>query len=146
MRRHHVSGRTGRSRAGLRLVMLLTTGMLSGCAISPSGTSPPEALRADRVVALPSGATLKVPVDWTVTAAPDGVVLRDPEKALRIDLVEVDATAGLRDAIPTAWSRRHPGFDRPELAASDSPGREGWDLFRWARYKTSPEESRRVSA
>ncbi len=146
MRRHHVSGRTGRSRAGLRLVMLLTAGMLSGCAIPPSGTSPPEALRADRVVTLRSGATLKVPVDWTVTAAPDGVVLADPEKGLRIDLVEVDATGGMSDAISTAWSRRHPGFGRPELAASDSPGREGWDLFRWSRYQISPEEARRVSA
>ncbi|HEX4993407.1 MAG TPA: serine hydrolase domain-containing protein [Methylomirabilota bacterium] len=95
---------------------------------------------------LPSGATLKVPIDWTVTAATDGVVLLDPEKAVRIDLVEVGTTGEMRDAIPTAWSRRHPGFDRPELAASDSPGRRGWDLFRWSTYKTSPEESRQVSA
>jgi hypothetical protein len=100
----------------------------------------------DRVVTLSSGATLKVPVDWTVTAAPDGIVLLDPERGLRIDLVEVDATSEMREAIPAAWSRRHPGFDRPELAAADSPGRRGWDLFRWSRYKTSPEESRQVSA
>jgi hypothetical protein len=79
-------------------------------------------------------------------AAPDGIVLLDPERVLRIDLVEVDATSEMREAIPAAWSRRLPGFDRPELAASDSPGRRGWDLFRWSRYKTSPEESRQVSA
>jgi CubicO group peptidase (beta-lactamase class C family) len=143
---------------GLTALALLAVTVLSGCAAPPSGLAPgtsgptvlaaptAETPRTDRAVTLPSGATLKVPVDWTVMAAPDGVVLRDPEKQLRIDLVEVDAAGGMRDAIPTAWSRRHPGFDRPELAASDSPGREGWDLFRWARYKTSPEESRRVSA
>jgi len=74
------------------------------------------------------------------------LLLLDPEKLLRIDLVEVDATSELRGAIPTAWSRRPPGFNRQELAASDSPGRQGWDLFRWSTYKTSPEESRQVSA
>lgn len=143
--------RMGRPLAGLRVLTLLSVGVLSGCAGPPATTSPPaasgpETLRADRVVTLPSGATLKVPVDWTVTASPDGVVLVDPEKGLRIDLVDVDATGGMSEAIATAWSRRHHGFDRPELAASDSPGREGWDLFRWSRYKTSPEEARRVSA
>jgi hypothetical protein len=137
---------------------LLAVTVLSGCAAPSSGLSPgtsettvraaptAETSRTDRALTLPSGATLKVPVDWTVTAASDGIVLQDPEKVLRIDVVEVDATGGMQDAIPTAWSRRHPGFDRAELAASDSPGREGWDLFRWARYKTSPEESPRVSA
>ena len=93
--------------------------------MAASGATPTETPSTDRVVTLPSGATLKVPVDWTVTAAPDGLVLRDPEKQLRIDLVEVDAAAGMKDAIPAAWLRRHPGFARPELAASDSPGREG---------------------
>ena len=125
--------------------MLLAAGVLGGCAAPPSDRSA-ETPRADRALTLPSGATLKVPIDWTVTAATDGVVLLDPEKAVRIDLVEVGTTGEMRDAIPTAWSRRHPGFDRQELAASDSPGRRGWDLFRWSTYKTSPEESRQVSA
>jgi len=100
----------------------------------------------DRTVPLPSGATLKVAADWTVTASADGLILEDPEKQLTIELVEVEATAGMSAAISAAWSRRRPGFNRQELAASDSPGREGWDLFRWSRYKTSPEEARRVSA
>jgi CubicO group peptidase (beta-lactamase class C family)/dienelactone hydrolase len=114
-----------------------------GAARAASST---EAPWADRALTLPSGATLKVPAEWTATAAPDGVILTDPERTVRIDLVEVDATGGLSGAIAMAWSRRYPGFNRDELAASDSPGREGWDLFRWSRYKTSPEESRRVSA
>jgi CubicO group peptidase (beta-lactamase class C family) len=95
---------------------------------------------------LPSGATVKVPPDWTLTAAADGIVLMDPENGLRIDLVEVAAASEMTETIATAWSLRHPRFDRGELAASDSPGRRGWDLFRWSRYKTSPEESRQVSA
>ena len=109
-------------------------------------TAAPAETTLDRTVTLPSGATLKIAADWTVTASTDGLILEDPEKQLKIELVEVEAAAGMSAAISTAWSRRRPGFNRQELAASDSPGREGWDLFRWSRYKTSPEEARRVSA
>lgn len=137
--------------------MLLTLVALSGCAAPPPGARPPqtavsgtaapaasaEVTPADRTVTLPSGSTLKVEADWTVTASTDGVVLEDPEKQVKIEVVEVEATAGLSVAIFTAWSRRRPEFNRPELAASDSPGREGWDLVRWSRYKTSPEDTRR---
>jgi len=125
--------------------LLLAVVVLAGCAASSSGVVDSPVV-ADRTVTLPSGATLKVAADWTVTAAPDGLVLEDPEKQLKIDFVEVDATPGMSAAISTAWARRRPGFDRKELAASDSPGREGWDLLRWTRYETSPGESRRLSA
>src|SRR5207247_7084817 len=61
--------------------LLLAVLVLAGCAgPSPGVVAPPAA--ADRVVALPSGATLKVVADWTVTAAPDGFILEDPEKHL----------------------------------------------------------------
>ena len=144
----------------LGVLMPLTVAVVSGCAAPPSGAigSPgtsgmaapaatsTETPWVDRTLTLPSGATLKVPVEWTTTAATDGVILWDPEKLVRIDLVEVDATGGMSGAIAMAWSRRYTSFNRQELAASDSPGREGWELFRWSSYKTSPEESRRVSA
>jgi CubicO group peptidase (beta-lactamase class C family) len=81
-----------------------------------------------------------------VTSRPDGLTLDDPQKQLRIELVEVQGAGELTAALATAWSRRRPGFGREELAAADSPGREGWDRSRWIRYKTSPEEERRVSA
>lgn len=149
MRRHAVL----RPLFCLGVLMPLTVGVLSGCASPPSGaiglqgtSTSMERPWMDRTLTLPSGATLKVPVEWTTTAATDGVILLDPEKLVRIDLVEVDATGGMSGAIAKAWSRRYPSFNRQELAASDSPGREGWELFRWSRYKTSPEESRRVSA
>ena len=104
--------------------------------------SPP----AERSLTLTSGATLKVSTDWAVTEVKDGLTLEDPEKQLKIEVVEVDASAGLSASIAAAWSSRKPGFSRQELSSSDSPGREGWDLSRWAEYKTSPEESRAVSA
>ena len=116
-------------------------------AAAPSrAAAPAQAEPAERNVTLPSGATLKVATDWTVTESKDGLTLEDPEKQLKVELVEVEASAGMEAAISAAWSRRSPGFKRQELASSDSPGREGWDLFHWSEYKTSPEESRRVSA
>jgi len=111
-----------------------------------SGSVHAQTAPAERSLTLPSGATLKVPTDWTVTESKDGLTLEDPEKQLKVEVIEVDASAGMKATISAAWSRRRPGFNRQELASSDSPGREGWDLFHWARYKTSPEESRRVSA
>ena len=133
----------------LAFAMLLVLTMVAGCTPRSAGTlarepAAPEA--ADRVVTLPSGATLKVAADWTVTAVKDGLNLEDPEKQLTVELVEITESAATSDAISAAWLRRRPGFNRQELASSDSPGREGWDLFRWSRYKTSPAEARWVSA
>jgi hypothetical protein len=147
-----------RRHARYAVLLLLPLTALSGCSAGNAGnalsqSAPGETAeasaqerRADRIVTLPSGATVRVDADWTMIASRDGVTLHDPGKQLRMDLVEVDASAGLSAAISTAWARRRPGFNREELAASDSPGREGWDLYRWSRYKSSPEESRRVSA
>ena len=135
----------------LAVAMLFVVGTMFGCAPRPAATlasepASPEGQPADRQVTLPSGATLKVPADWTVTPAEDGLTLEDPEKELKVELVEVTTSATIKDAISAAWMRRRPGFDRQELASSDSPGREGWDLRHVARYKTSPAEARRVSA
>ncbi|PYN10534.1 MAG: hypothetical protein DME05_27120, partial [Candidatus Rokuibacteriota bacterium] len=119
---------------------LLTALVLPACmarTIEPGAISPAKpsaAGAAERIVQLPSGATLTVAADWAVTALADGLTLEDPERRLKIELVEVDATPGLSAAIVTAWARRRQDFNRRELGASDSPGREGWDLFRWARY------------
>src|SRR5262245_54757849 len=128
---------------------LLAALALSGCQVRTAGpgTVPTagSTQAAERIVRLPSGASLEVARDWTVTPAADGLTLEDPEKRLKIEIVEVDGAAGLDAAITTTLARRPPAFDRRQLAASDSPGREGWDLFRWARYETSPAEARTTS-
>jgi CubicO group peptidase (beta-lactamase class C family) len=111
----------------------------------PQATSA-QSSPAERPQMLPSGATFKVAADWGVMQAQDGVVLEDPQKQMQLDLVEVEASSDLHAATSVAWSRRKPGFNRQELASSDAPGREGWELFHWTRYKTSPEESRTVTA
>src|SRR5712692_8963493 len=123
-------------RTGLKVAILLALVALSGRALRPARAS--EAA-AERKLTLPSGATLKVAGEWGVTESKDGLTLEDPEKQLKLELVEVESTSGWKAAITTAWSRRRPGFKREELASSDSPGREGWDLFHWSEYKTSPE-------
>jgi CubicO group peptidase (beta-lactamase class C family) len=103
-------------------------------------------MTAERSLTLASGATLKIAADWTVTEVKDGLILEGPEKQLKIEVVEVDASAGMDASITAAWSSRMPGFSRQALTSMDSPGREGWDAFNWTEYKTSPEESRTVSA
>ena len=129
---------------GRKVAFLLALVALSGGALRPARSS--TEAPAERNLTLPSGATVKVAGDWGVTESKDGVTLEEPEKQLKVELVEVEATGGLKAAIAAAWSRRRPGFKREERASSDSPGREGWDLFHWSEYKTSSEESRRVSA
>jgi CubicO group peptidase (beta-lactamase class C family) len=138
--------------SALAAVAMLLVLSLSGCAPRPAATMAPEHSSSEvgpaaaRPLTLPSGATLKVAADWTVTAVNDGLTLEDPEKQLKVELVEVPASVEMKDALSAAWRRRRPGFDRQELASSDSPGREGWDRFHWSRYRTSPGEARRVSA
>jgi CubicO group peptidase (beta-lactamase class C family) len=145
----------GRSVA-LLFALVSFLGGVQGCAdaLAPQTAAskaartatPADAPAVEHNLTLPSGATLKVAADWMVTESKDGLTLEDPEKQLKVELVEVDASAGMNAAVSAAWSSRNPGFKRQELASSDSPGREGWDLFHWSEYKTSPEESRRVSA
>jgi CubicO group peptidase (beta-lactamase class C family) len=128
------------------VIIVFTVILSAGVVQNAEIPAPADAPAAERNLTLPSGATLKVATDWTVTEAKDGVMLEDPERQLKVELVEVDASVGMTAALSDAWSRRWPGFKRQELASSESPGREGWDLFHWSEYKTSPEESRRVSA
>src|SRR5687767_15145232 len=99
-----------RPTAGRSLAALAA--LLAGVLAAPAARSAPP---AERNLTLPSGATLKAAGDWEVTEAKDGLTLHDPEKQLKVELVEVDAGPGLKAAIAAAWSRRRPGFDRQEL-------------------------------
>ncbi len=82
------------------IAYLLTLAALSG-GIHTQAEAPP----AESGLTLPSGATLKVATDWTVTELKDGLTLQDPEKELRVEVVEVDS-AELSASIVAAWSRR----------------------------------------
>jgi hypothetical protein len=89
----------------------------NGCAIALlvglialAGGVHAQAPPAERSLTLPSGATLKVATEWTVTEVKDGLTLEDPEKQLKVEVVEVDASAGLSASIAAAWSSRRPGF------------------------------------
>jgi len=131
--------------------MVLAGLVLPGCMGRPEPQGPStaesrQARDADREARLPSGATLRVPSGWKVATSSDGLTLEEPEESLRIELVEVDAGHGLDAAISTALARRLPAFNQKELAAFDTPGREGWDLERWARYEIVPSEGRWLSA
>ncbi len=129
--------------------------LFNACASSP----PPEADKpadksadasatgfTERALTLASGTKYKVAAEWTVTERDDGVTLEGPEKILKLELVEVSGSEDMAAAVSKAWKSRSPTFAREQAAASDSPGREGWDAMHRAEYKRSPEENRAVVA
>ena len=83
------------------------------------------------MVTLPSGATVKVSMDWTVTAAPDGVVLDGSREA-----IEDRSGRGRRDRRDEGGPLRAPGRAgiRASTGRSSPPpirrAGEGWDRFR----------------
>jgi hypothetical protein len=142
LRKQH--GRT----VALLFALVALLGGVQGCAdalapqtadpeVAPSAT-PADAPAAERNLTLPSGATLKVAADWMVTESKDGLTLEDPEKQFKVELVEVDASAGMNAAVSAAWASRNPAFKRQELASSDSPGREGWGPVPLVRIQDLP--------
>jgi len=125
----------------------------NGCAIAllfglvaAAGSVHAQAPAAERELTLLSGATLKVATEWTVTEVKDGFTLEGPDKQMKIEVVEVDASAGLDAGVAAGWASRKPSFSREQFSASESPGREGWDVYYWVGYQTSPVESRVLSA
>ena len=120
---------------------------ISACAEQPVETETTAAVEAGEPTAtLPSGTTMTIAEGWTTTALDDGLTLEGPERKLKIEFVEIYDAENAAEALASAWSRRFPGFDRELVASADEPGREGWDAYTDATYKTSPEENRLVYA
>jgi len=107
--------------------------------------SPPRRLEADDVLQTPSGATFEVAKGWFVTTSGGRVTLEDPDRELRVILLDLAAAGGMA-AITTAWAAVEPGFDRPVRHTMTPPAREGWDEILQLVYETSTEERRTVTA
>jgi CubicO group peptidase (beta-lactamase class C family) len=133
-----------RTGMNLALVSLLVIG---ACAQQPAvSEKAPAGEAGERTVTLPSGTTMKIADHWTTEPLDDGLTLEGPEGKLKLEYVEIENAESAAEAIATAWSRRAPDFDRELITTTDEPGRNGWDSFTDARYKTSPEENRLVAA
>jgi CubicO group peptidase (beta-lactamase class C family) len=133
-------------RVGLCVVwiVLFLTGACAQQQTAPEKAAVGEG--GERIVTLPSGTTMTIAEGWTATPRDDGLTLEGPEGKLKIEYVEIEGAVDASGAISTAWAQRVPGFDREIRASADEPGREGWDSFTWADYKTSPDENRLVYA
>jgi len=149
----------------LRLVgaFLLLGACGGGRAASPTGAPPnapktPSAqapaapatavarkLEQDETIKTSSGATLMVPKGWYVTSGRELLLLEEPDREVKIALVELKASD--RDsAVAGAWSRFQPDFNLPVVRAVDLPPREGWDAVAQVAYVTKTEEARTVIA
>src|SRR5262245_26286716 len=98
----------------MRLLCLL---LVAGC-VTPRQVVRDESLRW-------RGATLVVPAGWWVAREEERLVLRDPDRKLRLTLVESPGEA--RAAVASAWRSVDPTFAlSPDEVDAPPPG-DGWD-------------------
>ena len=103
-----------------------------------------ERLMVDTAKRTRDGATFVAPAGWLISTNGEAVIL-SPEGDSKVALVDVrqrDADA----AVQVAWAAVRPGMKWAVKVATDSPGQEGWDLFRDYEYEVSPNEHRAVGA
>lgn len=109
--------------------------------------SPAQPLPTDTVLATDSGARFEVARGWFVSTAGGRVLLEDPDRELRLTLLEMRTGGPVTDgasAIAAAWAKAQPGFAREVRHATDPPARDGWDAIRQQVYESSTDEKRTV--
>jgi CubicO group peptidase (beta-lactamase class C family) len=117
--------------------------VLAACGATPAR---PRRIAAETTVALASGATLEVPAGWWVTVDATTIVLEDPERELRVTLIE-RAAAELPPAIAAAWQRALPGVAvAPSGPADAPPATDGWDAVLEQAYIAPEGRVRRAVA
>lgn len=102
-------------------------------------------LAQDETVKTASGATYTAPKGWYLTAGTDLSVLEDPDRELKLAIVEI-AAADREAAVAGAWARFEPEFKLPVLRAVDLPARDGWDAIAQVAYVTKTEDQRTAIA
>jgi CubicO group peptidase (beta-lactamase class C family) len=102
-------------------------------------------LDKEETITLASGTTFTVAKGWFVTTGPDLTLLEDPDRELKVALVEL-AAADREAAVAAGWARFEPGFSLAIERAIDLPAREGWDAIAQVAYVTKTEDKRFVVA
>ena len=101
--------------------------------------SPAEKLTADTARTTAGGATFTVPAGWSIESRGVVTILAGPESDLRVAISDSNAKSA-DQAIAAAWSAAQPGFKRPVMLTTPTPGRRGWDEKLEVEYETSPNE------
>jgi CubicO group peptidase (beta-lactamase class C family) len=108
--------------------------------VASTRAAPPAAahqLAEDTTLKTRSGAVLTAPKGWWRTDAGDAVLLEDPERALKVWLIETPEGDGAR-AIVRAWQSVAPGFRLAGEADTPPPG-GGWEAVTTVSYEAGGE-------
>lgn len=110
---------------------------------APAEPSPVTAqLEADTNLKTASGATFSVPKGWWITERSEVVVLEDPDRELKVTLVEVkggDAQA----ALDAGWEKAKPaGVEKKVRDTVKPPARGPWDAIEQNVYDTGSDAHR----
>jgi CubicO group peptidase (beta-lactamase class C family) len=93
-----------------------------------------------------SGASLQAPKGWWLTEVGEALLLEDPDRTLKVWLVETREPDAAR-AIAAAWQRVAPGFELAVAGAPDTPPPSGgWDAITTLSYDTGGGGDRVVEA
>ncbi|WP_257453137.1 serine hydrolase domain-containing protein [Archangium lipolyticum] len=90
-----------------------------------------------------SSTPFTVSAGWYVTEQDGRLLLEDPERQLRLTLLEVPGPSAER-AIDAAWKQTRPGFTLPVKHAVHPPAQDGWDEIFQNTYEPSSQEARVV--
>lgn len=147
-----------RTRLSPCLLFLSVIACQAACGPDPRSPPPPPATRApaeataaqgtrtlaaDTTLATPSGATLTVPAGWHVTLREDRLVLEEPDRELRVVILET-AETDLREAVEQGMRTLDPRFARKVERTRRPPPAHGWDESLEVEYELLTNERRVV--
>ncbi|QRN95456.1 beta-lactamase family protein [Archangium violaceum] len=90
-----------------------------------------------------SSTPFTVSAGWYVTERDGHLLLEDPERQLRLTLLEVPGPSAER-ALAAAWKQTRPDFALPVKHAAHPPAQDGWDEIFQNTYEPPPQEARVV--
>ncbi|QRK06890.1 beta-lactamase family protein [Archangium violaceum] len=126
-----------------------TTSASPSSAPTPQTTAPapsPTTVQARKLdAATPmktaSSTPFTVSSGWYVTEDDGRLLLEDPERQLRLTLLEVPGPSAER-ALAEAWKQTQPGFALPVSHAAHPPAQDGWDEVFQTTYEPPAREQR----
>lgn len=95
-------------------------------------------IEADEEKITPRGASVPAPKGWFVESRPDGLAFEDPERELRVTIVELDAPSS-DAAVATALSRLGRTAPAKVKRQIREPDVSGWDEVYELVWETGPE-------
>ena len=123
-------------------IMLLSLTLVAGCIVppikAPATTTPAQAepTTDGEVYTDPAGRfSAPIPTNWTATVGEGYVLLRDPEQAIRVYLLALDA-ADPQAAVADAWALVDPTLTLAVDKAQEVPATGGVDQLYLVQYKS----------